>query len=176
MIPRSIRLLQLALLSAISLGGCSDAAPTVPERVAPPTSRPAFAVSAQEAFSLADQYDERQPLAPWGVSEWEFNENPELVTDDQFTQRGETTLTDWEAYQIEQDAIQLEDHVNTCSGYHSSGGGSPDPFLSTTNFYDRCDDLLRECFKRCKRIRSWKGRGACYTACFAAYALCRANV
>jgi hypothetical protein len=176
MFQRPIHLLLLALLSAIIFAGCSDGTPTVTERVAPPTSRPAFAVSAQEAFSIADQYDERQPLAPFGVTVWDFNDNPELVTDDQFTQHGEATLTEWEAYQIEADGSQLEDHINNCSGYHSSGGGSPDPFLSTTNSYDRCDDLLRECFKRCKRIRSLKGRGACYTACFAGYALCRANV
>jgi hypothetical protein len=176
MFPQPIRLLPLTLLSVIIFAGCSDGTPTVTEQVAPPTSRPAFAVSPHEAFSIADQYDERQPLAPFGVSVWDFNDNPELVTDDQFTQHGEATLTEWEVYQIEADASQLEDHVNNCSGYHSSGGGSPDPFLSTTNSYDRCDDLLRECFKRCKRIRNLKGRGACYTACFAAYVFCRANV
>jgi len=174
---RSARLLAALLLSAVVGAGCTDTAPTGAERITAPTSRPAHAISAQEAFATADQYDERQPLAPFGVSEWEFNENPEIVTDQQFSDYWESRMTDWEAYQIEQDALKLEDHLNSCGGYHSGtgGGGGWDEPVQPFG-YDRCDDLLRECFKRCKRIRSLKIRGGCYTACFAAYALCRANV
>lgn len=172
-----IRLLSTTLLSAILAAGCGDAAPTATERVEPPTSEPALEVSIFTAENIAGQYDERQPLAPFGITEWEFNEDPELVSDEQFTQQGEATLTDWEAYQIEADAIQIEDHVNNCSGYHSSGGGgggSPDPFLSASS-YDRCEALYKSCSNRCRRIRNPKGKAACWIACMAAFAICRAN-
>lgn len=130
MSPRLVRLLSAAALSVI-LAGCGDAAPTATDRVEPPTWKPARAVSIFTADNIAEQYDDRQPLAPFGIAEWQFNEDPELVTDEQFTQQGEATLTEWEAYQVESDALQIEDHVDTCSGYHFSGGGggSPDPFL-----------------------------------------------
>jgi hypothetical protein len=62
------------------LAGCGEAAPTAATRVQPPTAGLSFEVSEVDAFSTADQYDDRQPLAPFGITEWEFNENPELVT------------------------------------------------------------------------------------------------
>lgn len=116
MSPRTVRLLPLVLLCLSPVAGCGDTTPTASEHTPLPPSRASLTVTAIDAYSTADQYDERQPLAPFGVSEWEFNEDPELVTDDQFTQQGESTLSDWEVPQIETDAYEVEEHANACDG------------------------------------------------------------
>jgi hypothetical protein len=130
-------------------------------------------------LDTADPYEERNPFVPFAVSEWEFNENPELITDEQFTQQGESTLAEWELPGIEGDAADIEYHADACSGYHAfrrePGGGGEADYSILTGSYDRCDALYKSCTNRCRRIRSPKGRAACWVTCMAAYAICRAN-
>ena len=86
----SVRTSLFLTVVALLTGACADsptAPPTAPSAIVPQELR-RYAFTEQDAYEISAAYTHRDFTTPFGVSDDEFFEDPESITDSQFEAHG----------------------------------------------------------------------------------------
>lgn len=178
----------LVLAAAFLATGCSDVVPTQagPEtkarkyiereqdvymdRLEPGMVDYSDGVSQDESYTISEPYQAQSPLAPFGVHEGDFFNNPEAVTDAQFGAEANYSVPESEVGPIETDQSNVESYTSTCDAAAQAAGSATSPFLYA--YSGRCERLYNSCVARCRRMWNPRSRALCYAACMSSYAGC----
>lgn len=181
-----LRIAGLALLLAgCDSGGVSDVLPdpAAPHSIAAEGAYIGVTSSSnlEDAYAISKPYYYIDPLAPFGVGYEEFGANPELVTDEQFTDWGEANYSTIQADTTEDDGLTVEEYTSSGGGFEEpihperAGRVTPGPGGGggfATASMGKCEDQYDNNSKRCRKVRSMRGRAVCWAAIMAVYAGC----